>query len=132
MKLSDYFEQTQGIGVLATADVEGKVNAAIYARPHFLDKNDETTVAFIMGDRLSHDNVQVNPSAAYLFIEQGDEYQGKRLSLTRIKEETDPEKIQSISRRGLPSDCGDIKPRYLVYFRIDAVRPLIGIGLESD
>jgi hypothetical protein len=132
MKLSDYFEQTQGIGVLATADAEGKVNVAIYARPHFLDKDDEATVVFIMGDRLSHDNVRANTSAAYLFLEQGEDYQGRRLSLTRIKEETDLEKIQLISRRGLPADCGDIKPRYLVHFRIDAVRPLIGIGSESD
>jgi hypothetical protein len=132
MKLSDYFENTKGIGVLATADIEGKVNAAIYARPHFMDKDDEATVVFIMGNRLSHDNVRANPSAAYLFIERGEDYQGRRLSLTRIKEETDPEKIQSISRRGLPADCENIKPRYLVYFRIDAVRPLIGIGSESD
>lgn len=132
MKLSEYFEKTNGVGVLATADVEGKVNMAIYARPHFLVKDDDATVAFIMGDRLSHDNVRDNPSAAYLFIEHGEDYQGRRLSLIRIKEETDPEKIHLISRRGLPADCGDIKPRYLVYFRIDAVRPLIGIGSESD
>jgi hypothetical protein len=131
MKLSDYFGKAKGIGVLATADAEGNVNMAIYARPHFLDENDETTVVFIMGDRLSHDNVRVNPSAAYLFIEHGEDYHGKRLSLTKLKEETDQEKIQEISRRGLPVDCGDTKIRYLVYFRIDAVRPLIGIGVET-
>jgi len=32
MKLSEYFEQAKGIGVLATADAHGKVNVAIYAR----------------------------------------------------------------------------------------------------
>jgi hypothetical protein len=132
MKLRDYFNKTQGIGVLATANAEVNVNMAIYARPHFLDKNDETTIAFIMGDRLSHDNVRVNPIAAYLFIEHDEDYQGKRLSLTRVKEETDQEKIQEISRRGLPVDCGDTKIKYLVYFRIDAVRPLIGAGPETE
>lgn len=34
MKLDDYFENTNGVGVLSTADDKGKVNAAIYGRPH--------------------------------------------------------------------------------------------------
>ena len=43
MKLSEYFEHVRGIGVLATADAQGKVNVAVYARPHFLDEDDDTT-----------------------------------------------------------------------------------------
>ena len=132
MKLSDYFSNTKGLGVLATANAEGKVNVAIYARPHFLHENDESTVVFIMGDRLSHENVEANPSAAYLFVENSEDYQGKRLSLTKIKEETDQEIIQAISRRGLPLDSADTKTRYLVYFHIDAVRPLIGVETNND
>jgi len=50
MKLSEYFENTDGTGVLATADDKGNVDAALYARPHCLD---ETTVAFVMNERLS-------------------------------------------------------------------------------
>ena len=102
MKLSEYFENAKGVGVLATAAADGKVNTAIYSRPHFLDPNDENTVAFIMGDRLCHTHVQANPHASYLFIEQGEGYVGKRLSLTKIREETDPEKIQAIRRRTCP------------------------------
>ena len=37
MNLHDYFENTTGTGVLATADSSGNVNAAIYARPHVMD-----------------------------------------------------------------------------------------------
>jgi hypothetical protein len=37
MKLKDYFERTTGTGILSTADSSGKVNAAIYSRPHFID-----------------------------------------------------------------------------------------------
>lgn len=33
--LKFYFENTKGTGVLATADSDGKVDAAIYSRPHF-------------------------------------------------------------------------------------------------
>ena len=68
MKLDDYFDLKKGIGVLSTADGEGKVDAAIYARPHFMD---DGTVAFIMRDRLSHHNLQSNPHATFLFKEDG-------------------------------------------------------------
>jgi hypothetical protein len=59
-KLSDYFQKTQGIGVLATADASGQVNQAIYGRPHFLDENDDGTCSFIMSNRLSHDKYLVH------------------------------------------------------------------------
>ncbi|MFW6162282.1 MAG: pyridoxamine 5'-phosphate oxidase family protein [Planctomycetota bacterium] len=125
MDLKDYFENTRGFGVLATADAEGAVDVAVYARPHVVD---EGMVAFIMADRLSHRNVQSNPHAAYLFREAGEGYHGKRLYLTRVKEETDPEKIASLRRRTTPKGCEEAggEPRYLVTFRIDRVRPLVG------
>ena len=37
MTLKDYFEEKKGTGVLATADSTGKVDAAIYSRPHFME-----------------------------------------------------------------------------------------------
>jgi hypothetical protein len=127
MKLHEYFENAKGIGVLATADAEGRVDAAIYARPHFLEDDDQH-VAFIMADRLSHRNLQSNPHAAYLFVEEGDDYAGKRLHLTMLREETDPEKIRAIRRRNVRPECdGDeAEKRYLVHFQVDKVRPLVG------
>jgi hypothetical protein len=124
MKLSEYFEKTQGIGVLATTDASGQVNQAIYSRPHFPNDDDETC-SFIMSHRLSHDNVKHNPSASYLFIEKGDGYVGKRLSLTVIGEETDPEKIKAIRRRNIPT-ISEEEGKYLVRFQIEGVRSLIG------
>ena len=61
-----------------------------------------------------------------LFIEEGEGYTGKRLSLAKIREEDDAEKITSIRRRNLPDDRDEGKRRYLVHFHIDRVRPLIG------
>ena len=69
MNLREYFENAKGTGVLATADADGKVNVAIYSRPHFLTEDDQQ-VSFIMNDRLSHDNVEANSHAAYLFVEE--------------------------------------------------------------
>jgi hypothetical protein len=128
MKLTDYFENAKGIGVLATAAANGAVNAAIYARPYFLDPADDSTIAFIMGDRKSHDNVSVNPSALYLFIEEGTNDQGIRLTLTKTREENDQEKIRAICRRKSTREENEEKVRFLVHFRIDAVRPLTGTG----
>ena len=67
MTLRSYFTEHTGFGVMATADSDGKVDAAVYARPHFVDEN---TVAFIMADRLTHANLQTNPHATYLFKEK--------------------------------------------------------------
>lgn len=126
MNLSEYFENTTGRGVLATADSDGNVDAAVYSRPHFID---ETTIAYIMTDRLTHKNLQSNPHAAYIFAESPSEkFAGKRLYLTKIKEDTDPEAIQKIRWRKtyvIPEDQAGQK-RFLVFFRIDKVLPLVG------
>jgi len=123
--LKEYFEKTKGIGVMATADKEGKVNAAVYSRPHFLE---DDSIAFIMRERLTHHNLQSNPHAAYLFVEDGSGYKGKRLHLTKIREEENSDLIQSLSRR----EYKDEKPesRFLVAFQVDKVLPLIGAGEE--
>jgi hypothetical protein len=125
MKLSDYFNQAQGTGVLATTDLAGQVNQALYAKPLFLDPKDEGTCSFIMANRVTHDNVGHNPSASYLFIEQGERYVGKRLSLTVMGEETGAEKINALRRRTSPP-IGDEDSKFLVHFHIEGVRPLIG------
>lgn len=124
MALNEYFENTQGRCVLATADAKGIVDLAIYSRPHVID---EETIAFIMLDRLSHSNLQSNPHAAFLFMEGGEKYVGTRLFLTKTKEEEDQQVIEKFRRKksyDLPDD--DKKKRFLVYFHIDKVLPLIG------
>jgi hypothetical protein len=125
MSLSQYFEKAKGFGVLATTDAGGQVNQAIYAKPCFLDQDDDTTCSFIMAKRLSYDNVLRNPSAAYLFIEEGVGFAGKRLSLTVIGEDPDPEKIKTVRHRSAPP-LNEEEGHYLVHFHIEGVRPLIG------
>jgi hypothetical protein len=119
--LKDYFENTKGMGVIATADKEDKVNMAIYSRPHFLE---EGSLAFIMRDRLTHLNLQSNPHAAYLFVEEGQGYKGKRLHLNKLKEEENSARIQDIARRNYANEKEG--SRFLVFFKVDKVLPLIG------
>jgi len=121
MSMGEYFENAKGLGVLATADSKGKVDVAVFSRPHVFDKE---TVAFVMADRLSHANLQSNPQAAYLFKESGEKYIGKRLFLTKIREEQDTDLLYQLQRRNYTWDEKD--PKYLVFFHIDEVLPLIG------
>ena len=126
MTLADYFEKTKGVGVLSTADKGGRVNAAIYGRPHFVD---DQTIVFIAADRLTHANLQSNKSAAYLFKEDGS-YQGKRLYLTMTHEEKNSPLIEKLRRKKRKEyDSTDKKEsKFLVYFKVKKVLPLIGAG----
>jgi len=125
MKLSEYFEKATGLGILATADAAGAVDAAVYAKPHFVG---EETVAFIMADRLTHHNIQQNPRAAYLFKEAGEKYVGRRLYLTKTKEVQDPQLVSEMRRKKYPevSEKYSNENKFIVYFKIDKVLPLIG------
>ena len=122
MSLGKYFDKAKGYGVLATSDGTGKVNIAVYARPHIMDDH---TVAFIMAERLTHENLKVNPWAAYLFIEKGEGWTGKRLYLKKVKEEQNNKLISEICRKCDYSRY-DVKNRHIVYFSVEKVLPLIG------
>ena len=121
MDIKEYFENTEGSGILATADSEGKVDAAIYARPHFME---DGTMALIMRDRLTHHNLLSNSHACYMFIEKGPGYKGKRFFLTKIREEQDSELLQSLRRRQYINEKDESK--FLVIFKIDKELPLVG------
>ena len=126
MDLKNYFENIKGRGILATANADGKVDAAVFARPHVMDKE---TVAFIMPDRLTHHNLQTNNHAAYLFMEDGPGYKGVRVFVSKIREEQDTDLLHSLRRRKYASQKeAEEEARFLVFFRVDKILPLIGAG----
>ena len=122
MNLIGYFDQTKGHGILATADNRGRVNAALYAQPYFMD---DSTALFIMAERLTHANLQSNPYATYLFMENGKGYTGKRLYLKKLKEEKNEQLIMDICKKCDYSHY-NIHNLYVVFFNIEKVLPLIG------
>jgi len=121
MTLEEYFDAVKGHGVLSTADADGRVAAALYARPHIME---DGTLAFIMRDRLTHHNLGTNPYAAYLFIEDGKGFTGKRLYLTKVREEADSPLIAELQRRKYKEPVTE--HRYLVFFKVDKELPLVG------
>jgi hypothetical protein len=129
MKLKDYLEKNNGIGIFSTADKDGKVTTAIYSKPHILENN---TLAFIMRERLTYHNLQTNPHAAFMFIEESAGYQGIRLFLKKIREDNAPEVIAKMTRRNLtPEEDKEKGPKHLVIFKVEMILPLIGAS-ESE
>ena len=124
MNLAEYFENHQGLGILATADSDGTVDLAIYAKPHVVNDN---TVAFVMRERLTHQNLRSNLHAAYMFVEQGEGYHGKRLYLTKTREETNTSMVAEFAKKQ-PEICDpdDDSNKYLTYFQVDNILPLVG------
>ena len=126
MTLKKYLQGVAGKGILATADAKGKVDAAIYSKPHIMEDGE---LAFIMRDHLTHHNIESNPYATYLFFEDGPHYNGIRLFLKKVREDTDPDLIAKMTRRHLPTELDKAKGlKFLVYFVIEKVLPLIGSG----
>jgi hypothetical protein len=123
MDLKAYFANTTGIGILATADSAGKVDAAVYARPSVMD---DGSLAFIMRDRLTHHNLQSNFHATYLFVEKGPGYKGKRLYLRKVREEQGTELLESLRKRQYIDEKEEAK--FLVTFSLEQELPLIGQG----
>jgi hypothetical protein len=128
MDLEQYFKGAEGTGIIATSDDKGVVNMAVYSKPHFMDDGE---IAFIMTDKLTHHNLQSNGHAAYLFKEKGAGYNGRRIYLTKLREEKDTELLYSIRSKRHKSYEGDGKSRFLVFFKIDKVIPLIGTDKEN-
>jgi hypothetical protein len=128
--LKSYFDNAKGHGVLATADASGQVNLAIFARPHVMD---DGTVAFIMPGRLTHANLKANPQGAYLFLENGPGYKGKRLYLTKIREEKDTDLLYALRRKTYPEEKEKKEgPRFLVFFKVEKILPVIGAGESPE
>ncbi len=124
MNLDNYFAMAKGIGVLATADEEGKVDLALYSKPLVIDKD---TVAFVMREKHSHQNLKSNLSAAYMFIDNIAKNAGIRLFLTKTREETNQTVVAQMIKEqpqiAPPEDTGN---KYLVFFNVDKTIALAG------
>jgi len=129
MNLKEYFSNTRGNGILATADNTGRTDAAIYSRPHIMD---DGSLALIMRERLSYNNLQSNPYASFLFIEHEAHLNGLRLFMEKTGEDTNEELISRMTRRNLtPEKDKAAGPKHIVYFSLKKALKLVG-GKEID
>lgn len=110
---------------MSTADGEGIVDSALFT-PGLVMENDQ--IVFVMLDRLIHRNLQSNPNAMFLFMEDTPGYIGKRLSLTKINESTDRSLVERIVKEcNIPLMDSEEK-KYAVVFKINKVLPLVTLN----
>ena len=119
LDLYNYFEHEDGFGVLSTADEDGVVNSALFARPRI----EEGRAIFLTVDKKNLSNLRKNKSGYYLFKSNKDGYEGVRLKLQLFSIYQDDAKVQRLSRKPLKDGI----ERYILEFDILEVLPLCGV-----
>ena len=123
MKLTEHLEPG-GIGVMATAGLDGAVNTAVYSRPHMTD---EGIAAWGMTEGRTCRNVRGNPNASYLYITPGGGYRGVRFTM-KLKEIRDSGDLLEAIRSRTKQSSGEgaaIAVKYVAFFEILEKRPLV-------
>lgn len=123
MDLAAYFKNARGTGILATCDPENEVDLAVYSKPVVADNE---TLALVMKQRQSHRNLQKHLKACYMFLE-ADSQRGLRISLTMERQEKNRSLIDQLRKEQpcmFPEE--DDSDKFLVFFRVDRIRPLVG------
>jgi hypothetical protein len=123
MNFSELFTNP-GLGVMSTSSSDGKVNSAVYARPHIID---ETTLVWGMTDKRTYQNLTRNRHAAFLFKTSSPGFSGVRLALELIKTEEEGELLETIKANAdvVVGPGAGAAVTHAVWFRVTEVRDLI-------
>ncbi len=123
MNLSELFDH-QGLGVMSTSSSDGKVNSAVYARPHVID---EATLVWGMTDKRTYQNLTRNRHAAFLFKTGGPGFNGVRLALELIRTEESGELLETIKAKTdeIVGPGAGAAVTHAAWFKVVEVRPLI-------
>jgi hypothetical protein len=124
------FNRKNRIGVLATADGSGEVNAAVFGSPKMIDRE---TVIMAIGDNRTYRYLQQNPKATFIVVEPGEtrsDWKGVRLYLEMESMERYGEMLDSF-RENIRKVAGSRSAEAIeaaIRFKIRDVRPLIAPG----
>lgn len=113
-----------GLGVMSTSSSDGKVNSAVYARPHLID---ETTLVWGMTDKRTYHNLNCNRHAAFLFKTSSPGFSGVRLALELLKTEESGDLLETIKANTdvVVGPGAGAAVTHAVWFKVLEVRPLI-------
>jgi hypothetical protein len=129
-KLTEYFNKLPRIGVISTSSKDGKLDSAVYGSPQMID---EKTVIVALAKGRTFANLQENPNAMFMIMEQGAgilDWKGIRVYL-RMREyatsgpQLDTYKSQTAKIVG--RQAADMI-KVLATFEVTEVRPLIDFG----
>ena len=126
-EVMEMFNKKSRIGVLATSNKNGDVDAAVFGSPQMID---EDTVIMAIGNNRTLKYLQENPKASFIVIEPGDSpasWRGVRLYLEVSEFERYGEVLDSF-RENIRKVAGDKSADAItaaIRFKIVDVRPLI-------
>lgn len=126
-ELMALFNKQPRIGVLATSNKLGDVNAAVFGSPRMIDEN---TVVMGIGPNRSYRNLERNPKAVFIVVEPGKttaDWLGARVYLEAVELETGGPFFDEI-KRGIAKAVGQQAADMLhaaVRFKITEVRTII-------
>jgi hypothetical protein len=129
-KLIDYFNKQPRIGVLSTANKEGKVDAAIFGSPMMTD---EKTVVMGLGENRTFEYLQENPNAVYTIVESGEtivDWKGLRVYLRMKEYATSGEMLEGYKRQiaEIVGEDAAAMVHATVTFEVTEIRPLVDMG----
>jgi predicted pyridoxine 5'-phosphate oxidase superfamily flavin-nucleotide-binding protein len=129
-ELMELFNKYPRIGVLATANKEGDVNAAVFGSPQMIDEN---TVVMGIGENRSYRNLQRNPKAVFIVVEPGEtvmDWKGARVYLEAVDMETYGKFFDQI-KQNIAKAAGEQAAKMIqaaVRFKITEVRPIVDVA----
>ena len=135
-QLMEYFNKQPRLGILSTADKNGKVDSGYFGSPRMID---EKTIFMGLGKNRTFANLQENPRACFLIMEPGSklpEWKGVRVYLKMIDCQTSGEKLDNVKSR-IAEAAGENAAKMIhaaITFEIEEIRPLadFGQGWESS
>lgn len=133
-KLMDYFNKQPRIGVLSTANKDGKVDSAVYGSPQMID---EKTVVVATGKNRTFSNLQENPYAMFLIMEPGAEimdWKGIRVYM-KMKESATSGEMLDMIRSQITKIAGEEAGKMIyatITLEIIELRPLIDMGQDWE
>ena len=129
-KLMKYFNKQPRLGILATANKKGQVNAAYFGSPQMVD---EKKVVMGLGQNRTLSYLKENPNAVYTIMEPGaavTEWKGVRIYLKCVALETSGAKLDGIKAK-ISEVAGEGAAQMIqaaVTFEVGEIRPLADFG----
>ena len=129
-KVLDSVNKPGRVGVLATADAQGRPNVAYFGSPHL---NEDGTLVMGLSDGRTLANLEANPLAAFLTIESAPvrfDTPGWRLYLKAKAVQRQGPVLDAV-RQAIAQHAGEKAAQMIVAgvaFDVTAVRPLVDMG----
>jgi Pyridoxamine 5'-phosphate oxidase len=129
-KLMEYFNKQPRIGTLSTAGKDGKVDVAYFGSPRMTD---EKTVIMAVRKNQTFVNLQENPNAVFMILEQASAppgWKGVRVYLKMTGSQTSGEKLETM-KKAIAQKAGEEMAKSMhaaLTFEVQDVRPLMDVG----